>query len=75
VHDGREHPVAYVSRALGVSEQNYSVIEKELLAMIFALKKFRTYVYGTQIIMYTDHNPLQYISTIKDPSRRMPDGS
>jgi transposase InsO family protein len=52
-------PVAYGSKALTDTEKNYSQIEKELLAILFGLKKFHTYVYGrNDITVETDHLPL-----------------
>ncbi len=42
--DGSEHPIAYASRTLSVSEKNYSQIEKEALGLIFAVKKYHQYI-------------------------------
>ena len=53
--DGKEHPVAYASRLLSKSEINYSITEKECLALIWCLQKFREYVWGTKISIITDH--------------------
>ena len=53
-----ERPVAYASRTLSPSEIRYSTIEKELLAVAWAVKYFRTYVYGTKFTVFTDHKPL-----------------
>ena len=53
------HPVAYASKALTTTEQAYAQIEKELLAIVFATKKFHHLLYGrTDIIIETDHLPL-----------------
>ena len=54
--DGR-FPVAYVSKKLKSSELNYSVIEKECLALVFAVKKFYKYLYGKEFVLQTDHQP------------------
>ena len=56
-------PVAYASRTLNSSEQNYAQIEKETAAVVFACKKFHQYIYGKSIIVESDHKPLQYIFT------------
>jgi len=56
-------PVAYVSRALTPTEQSYAQIEKELLAIVFAMERFHTYVYGCKITIESDHRPL--ISILK----------
>ena len=52
-------PVEYGSRSLTECEQNYAQIERELLAILFALEKFHTYVYGrNDVVVVTDHKPL-----------------
>jgi hypothetical protein len=58
--DGRERVVSYQSRQLKPAEWNYPVHDKELLAMRYALIKFRVYVLGEQTFaLYTDHASLQ----------------
>lgn len=57
-----EHPITYASRSLSKAEQNYSQIEKELLAQVFGLEHNHQYVYGRPITLYTDHKPLVSIS-------------
>jgi len=54
----KEHVIAYASRALNPSERNYSTIQKEFLGLLFALEKFRHFLYGIQFVVKTDHNPL-----------------
>lgn len=51
-------PIAYASRALTTTEQNYSQIEKEMLAICFACSKFHQYIYGKYVKVQTDHSPL-----------------
>ena len=55
------HPVAYTSRSLNATEQNYAQIEKELLAIVFACNKFHHYIYGFHTIIQSDHQPLESI--------------
>ena len=59
------HVVAYASRILSPSEKNYSVIQRECLAIAFALKQFRHYLLGRKFSLLTDHAPLQWLSSQK----------
>ncbi|XP_062605902.1 uncharacterized protein K02A2.6-like [Saccostrea cucullata] len=56
-----ERPIAYGSRALTSSQQNYAQIEKETLAVVYGCQKFHQYVYGRMVHVETDHKPLQSI--------------
>ena len=58
--------IYYASRFLDHAQENYSTIEKELLAIVFALDKFRQYLIGSQIICFTDHSALKYLMSKKD---------
>ena len=51
-------PIAYISRALTKSEQNYSTTEKEFLAVVWSFQKFHPYLHGTMVQVETDHQPL-----------------
>ena len=53
--------VRFLSNALTPAEQNYSNIERELLAVLFACEKLHTYTFGREILVHTDHNPLEAI--------------
>ena len=59
--EGRFRPVAYASKALSPAEQRYSCIERELLAIVFGVERFHTYVYGRTFHVITDHKPLVMI--------------
>ena len=54
-------PIAYTSRALTDTEQRYAQIEKEMLAIVFALEKFNQYAYGRHVRIQSDHKPLESI--------------
>ena len=66
------HPVAFLSRALITSKQNYVQIERETLSVVFGCEKFHEYVYGREFIVQNDHKPLKSIfskSIIQCPPR------
>lgn len=56
--DGTIRPLAFASRSLQPAERNYSQIEKEGLAIIFAVKKFHKYIFGREFTLQTDHKPM-----------------
>ncbi|XP_064488368.1 uncharacterized protein K02A2.6-like [Ornithodoros turicata] len=56
--DVRKLPVAFASRTLGRAEQNYAQLDREGLALVFAVEKFHQYVAGRSFKIYTDHRPL-----------------
>ncbi|CAN6567572.1 unnamed protein product [Malus baccata var. baccata] len=69
--DKRPHAIYYASRTLNDAQLNYSTTEKELLAVVFALDKFRSYLLGTKVIIYTDHAALRYLFTKKEAKPRL----
>jgi hypothetical protein len=56
-----DHPITFASRKLSKSEQNYNTTEREGLAMVYALQKFRHYLLGKHFKMFTDHSSLKYL--------------
>ncbi|KAB2612130.1 hypothetical protein D8674_036810 [Pyrus ussuriensis x Pyrus communis] len=65
------HVIYYASRTLNDAQSNYSTTEKELLAVVFALDKFRSYLIGTKVIVFTDHAALKYLLTKKEAKPRL----
>ena len=65
--------IAYASRKLLPRESRYSTIEREFLAVTFDLSKYDTYVYGTEILLETDHR-LLYLKSLADNKRGSRDG-
>ena len=69
--DKKHHAIAYASKTLTRAQLNYATTEKELLAIVFAINKFRSYLVGTKVIVYTDHAALKYLLTKKDAKPRL----
>lgn len=68
---GSDKPVACASRTLNESESKYSTIEKELLAIVWACKYFRPYLFGRTFKIYTDHRPLVWLFNLKEPNSKL----
>lgn len=64
------HPVAFYSRKLTSAEENYTVQELEMLAVVCALKEFRCYLDGVEFTVVTDHQPNMYLDTMQMNKRR-----
>ena len=54
-----QKPVANASRALTDTETRYAQIEKEMLAIVYALEKFNQFTFGRHVTVYSDHKPLE----------------
>ncbi|CAN6710901.1 unnamed protein product [Malus baccata var. baccata] len=67
----RPHVIYYVSQTLNDAQLNYSTTEKELLDVVFALDKFRSYLIGTKVIVFTDHATLKYLLSKKEAKPRL----
>jgi len=64
--DTKNHAITYASKTLIGAQLNYAATEKELLAVVFAIDKFRSYLVGAKIVDYTNYAALKYLLTKKD---------
>ena len=67
----RRETLCGASKTLNEAQRNYTTIEKELLAMVYALDKFRAYLVGSHIIIFTNHSALKYLLTKKNSKARL----
>lgn len=63
--------IHYASRTLNETQLNYATTEKELLVVVFVVDKFRSYLIGSKVIVYTDHSALKYLMSKKDAKLRL----
>jgi hypothetical protein len=64
--DKLPHAIYYASKTLLDAQVNYTTTEKELLAVVFALDKFRSYLLGSKVIIYSDHAALRHLMAKKE---------
>jgi Ni,Fe-hydrogenase III component G len=69
--DKKPHVIYYANRTLNSAQMNYTTTKKDLLAVVFALDKFRSYLIGTSIVVFTDHDALRYLLSKKDAKARL----
>ena len=69
--EGEFKPIAYASRAFTPTEQRYATTERELLAIRFGVKSFRTFLFGSKFNIHTDHKPLLYLQNMCKTNARL----
>ena len=69
--DKKHYAISCASKTLSGPQLNYATTKKELLAVVFAIDKFRSYLVGAKVIIYTDHAALKYLLTKKDAKPRL----
>ena len=69
--DKKPKVICYASKTLIEGQINYMTMEKELLVVVYALKKFWPYILGSKIIIYTDHAALKYLLSKKEAKPRL----
>ena len=70
-HNDKLHPVAYASKKLTSAERKYLTLERECLAIVWEMTKFRLYLAGKPFILQTDHKPLSYLNQAKFQNDRI----
>ena len=69
--DGHERTLQYASATLNKHQENYSVTQREMLGIVWACRKFRSYLYGNTFIIKVDHCSLCYLLKMKDPNGKL----
>ena len=69
--EGKPYMIYYASKLLDDAQINYTTIEKELLAIVYTSDKFRSYLVGQKVIVYSDHVALKYLLSKKDTKPRL----
>ena len=69
--EGLHKPVAFASSKLTLTQKAWSTVEKEAYAAIWALKQFRNWIFGKPVTLYTDHNPLTYLTEAAPKSAKL----
>jgi hypothetical protein len=69
--DKKPYVIYYASKTLNSAQMNYTTTEKELLAVVFACDKFRSYLVGSPVVVFSDHAALKYLLSKKDSKARL----
>ncbi|KAK1627763.1 hypothetical protein QYE76_002078 [Lolium multiflorum] len=69
--DKKLNVIHYASKTLDATQRNYATTEKELLAVVFACDKFRSYIVDSKVTIHTDHAAIRYLMTKKDAKPRL----
>ena len=69
--DKKDFVIYYASKTLDSAQSNYTTTEKEFLAVVFALEKFRSYIVGSHVTIFTDHAALKYLLSKQDTKPRL----
>ncbi len=68
-NNNHEKPIEFISRTLTPAERKYSQIEKEALAIVWAVSRFHRYLYARSFLLVTDHKPLEFLF---NPNKNIP---
>ena len=64
-------PLYYASKSLNDAQEHYTTIEKEMLAVVCSCDKFKLYILGSKVTLFTDHAAIRYLMTIKEAKPRL----
>ncbi|GJT83694.1 reverse transcriptase domain-containing protein [Tanacetum coccineum] len=70
-HEKHFRPIHYASKTINMSKSHYTTMEKEMLAVVYAFEKFRSYLILNKSIVYTNHSTLKYLFAKKDSKARL----
>ncbi|GKA40404.1 reverse transcriptase domain-containing protein [Tanacetum coccineum] len=70
-HEKHFRPIHYASKTMNEAESHYTTTEKEMLAVVYAFEKFRSYLILNKSVVYTDHSALKYLFAKKDSKARL----
>ncbi|GJV55298.1 reverse transcriptase domain-containing protein [Tanacetum coccineum] len=70
-HEKHFRPIHYASKTMNEAESHYTTTEKEMLAVVYAFEKFRSYLILNKSVVYTDHSTLKYLFAKKDSKARL----
>jgi hypothetical protein len=68
---GAERPIAFTSKKLTETQRAWATVEKEAFAALNSLKRFRHWLFGTDVMLYSDHNPLTYLTDAASKSAKL----
>ncbi|XP_047953318.1 uncharacterized protein LOC125199303 [Salvia hispanica] len=69
--DGKSYVILYASKTLNQAQKNYDTTEKEMLAVVYSFEKFRPYLLGSRVIVFTDHAAIKYLLAKKEFKPRL----
>ena len=64
-------PIYYASKTLNEAQEHYTTIEKEMLSIVYSWDKFRPYILGSKVTLYTDHAVIRYLMLENDAKLRL----
>jgi hypothetical protein len=69
--DGEDRPIAFASLKLSCTQQRWGTVEREAFAAIWSLQKFKQWIFGSEVTLYSDHNPLTFLTESSPKSSKL----